>query len=88
MNITTARHYFINCERETSMLIKVMYQNGKTGEIESYQLDDLIHSKKIKKFQRSGEWVKIGIDPIRGIREDYLEIPKRQKYSKKAKKGE
>jgi hypothetical protein len=68
------------------MLIKVMYQDGKIGEIESYQLDDLIHSQKIKKFQRSGKWVKIGIDPIRGIKEDYLEIPERQQYSKKEKK--
>ena len=64
-----------------------MYQDGKIGEIESYKLDDLIHSKKIKKFQRSGKWVKIGIDPIRGNREDYLEVPKRQRYSKKAKNG-
>ncbi len=70
------------------MLIKVMYQNGKVGNIESCQLDDLINSKIIKKFQRSGKWVTIGIDPIRGIREDYLEIPKRQKYRGEEKKGE
>jgi len=70
------------------MLIKVMYQDGRIGEIESYKLDDLIHSKKIKKFQRSGKWVKIGIDPIRGNREDHLEVPKLQKYSKKVKKRE
>ena len=69
------------------MFIKVMYKDGKIGEIESYQLDDLIHSKKIKKFQRSGRWVTIGLDPIREVREDYLEAPKREKYSNKAKKG-
>ena len=69
------------------MLIKVMYQDGKIGEIESNEIDDFIHSKKIKKFQRSGKWVTIGVDPIRGIREDYLEVPKRQKYNKKANKG-
>ena len=68
------------------MFIKVMYQDGKIGEIENYQLDDLIQSKKIRKFQRSGEWVTIGIDPIREIREDYLEVPKRQKLSKREKK--
>jgi len=34
-----------------------------------------------------GKWVTIGVDPIRGIREDYLEVPKRQKYNKKANKG-
>jgi hypothetical protein len=69
------------------MLIKVMYQNGKIGEIESYELDGCIHSKKIKMFQRSGKWVTIGVDPVREIREDYLEVPKRQKWSKRPKKG-
>jgi hypothetical protein len=70
------------------MLIKVMYKDGKLGEIENYLLDDLIHSKKIKKFQRSSGWVTIGVDPIREVRrEDYLEAPKREKYGKKAKKG-
>jgi hypothetical protein len=69
------------------MLIKVMYQNGKLGEIESYELDGFIHSQKIIKFQRSGKWVTIGVDPVREIREDYLEVPKRQKWSKRPKKG-
>jgi len=68
------------------MLITVMYQDGKIGEIEAYQLDDLIRSNKIKKFYRSGKWVTIGIDPVREMREDYLEVPKRQKFRKKAKK--
>jgi hypothetical protein len=70
------------------MLIKVMYQDGKIGEIESHQLDALIHSKTIKKFQRSGKWVTIGVDPIREVRENYLEVPRRQKSHKKAKKRE
>jgi len=69
------------------MLIKVMYQDGKIGKIESYELDGFIQSQKIKKFQRSGKWVTIGVDPVREIREDYLEAPKRQKYSKRAKKS-
>ena len=69
------------------MLIKVMYENGTIGEIESYHLDDLIHSNKIKKFQRSSGWVTLGVDPIREAREDYLEVPKREKYSKKTKNG-
>jgi hypothetical protein len=68
------------------MLIKVMYQDGKIGEIENNLLDELIYSNKIKKFQRSGEWVTIGVDPIREIKEDYLEVPKRQKLRKKAPK--
>jgi hypothetical protein len=71
------------------MLIKVIYKDGKPGEIENYLLDDLIHSKKIKKFQRSNGWVTIGVDPIREVRrEDYPEVPKREKYDKKTKKGQ
>ena len=68
------------------MIIKVMYQNGKIGEVEHYQLDALIHSNNIKKFQRSGKWVTIGVDPIREVREDYLEVPKREKFSINEKK--
>lgn len=67
------------------MLIKVMYEDGKSGAIEAYQLDALISSNKIKKFQRSGKWVTIGVDPIREVKEDYLEVPKREKFPKKAK---
>jgi hypothetical protein len=67
------------------MLIKVMYQDGKVGEMENYQLDALIASNKIKKFQRSGKWITIGVDPIREVKEDYLEVPKREIFSKKAK---
>ena len=59
------------------MSIKVMYTNGKTGIVESFQLDDLIASGKIKKFRRSDGWVFVGKDPIRKI--DELEIkPKRR----------
>jgi len=68
------------------MLIKVMHEDGQIEEIESYQLDDLIQSKKIKKFQRSSGWVTIGVDPIREGRRPDLEVPKRQKYSRKQKK--
>jgi len=68
------------------MIIKVMYQNGKIGEIENFQLDALINSNTIKKFQRSGKWVTIGVDPIREGKEDYLEVPKRESFPKKAKK--
>ena len=63
-----------------------MYQDGKIGQIESYELDGFIHSKKIIKFQRSGKWVTVGVDPIREVREDYPEVTKRQNISIKAKK--
>ena len=65
------------------MLIKVMYKDGKLGKIEHYQLDDLIDSDKIKKFQRSSGWVTIGVDPIRKVRrEDSPEAPERGKDNK------
>jgi len=67
------------------MLIKVMYQDGKIEETENYQLDALIASNKIKKFQRSGKWVTIGVDPIREVKEDYSGVPKREIFPKKAK---
>jgi len=68
------------------MLIKVMYHDGKIEETENCQLDALIASNKIKKFQRSGKWVTIGVDPIREVKEDYLEVPKREIFPEKAKK--
>jgi hypothetical protein len=68
------------------MHIKVIYKDGKSGVIDPYQLDGLISSKKIKKFQRSGKWVTIGVDPIREIKEDYLEVAKREKFLKKTKR--
>ena len=82
------RHFTLRSpeQREINMLIKVIYQDEKIAEIEAYQLEDLIRSNKIKKFVRSGQWVTIGIDPIRKTREDYLEMPKRRKCSKKTQK--
>ena len=67
------------------MRIKVIYKDGKSGAIDPYQLDALISANKITKFQRSGEWVTIGVDPIREIKEDYLEMAKRKKFPKKTK---
>ena len=69
------------------MRIKVMYQDERIGQVESYELDALIASLKIKKFRRGGEWVTIGVDPIRQIREDYLERPEKQNLSGKKKKS-
>ena len=67
-------------------LIKVMYKDGKMGKVDAERLDDLIQSKKIKKFQRSGQWVTIGVDPIRKTREDNFVIPKREKNTKGSKR--
>ena len=61
------------------MSIKVMYANGKTGIVESFQLDDLIASGKITKFRRSDGWVVVGKDPIR--KADELEIKPKSSQS-------
>jgi hypothetical protein len=61
------------------MSITVMYTNGKAGIVESYQLDDLIASGKIKKFRRSDGWVVVGKDPIR--KADELEIKPKKRQS-------
>ena len=68
------------------MRIKVQYKDGTTGEVESYLLDDLIKSKKIKKFLRSRKWVIIGVDPIREIRDDTFEMPKKKTICPEKKK--
>jgi len=62
------------------MYITVMYQNGKTGVVETYQLAEHIHSHKIKKFIRSEGWVTVGVDPIRGIKKA-VKVPKEGKTS-------
>jgi hypothetical protein len=48
------------------MLIRVLYQNNESDMVKPFLLDDLIASGKIIKFFRSGRWVTIGVDPVRG----------------------
>ncbi len=49
------------------MFIGVMYRDGKYDVVKDFALDKLIHSEKILKFYRSGHWVIIGRDPVRGM---------------------
>jgi len=49
------------------MLINVMYKDGTYDLVKDIVLDKLIHTEKIMKFYRSGRWVYIGRDPIRGM---------------------
>jgi len=56
-----------NREEDSHLLIRVIYHDNKYGEIDSFKLDKLIALGKIKKFCRSGGWVTIGVDPIRGM---------------------
>jgi hypothetical protein len=65
------------------MMISVIYKNDKHGLIESYQLDDLIRSGKIKKFLRSDGWVTIGKDRLRATEDCFKGHEKRQSNRKK-----
>jgi hypothetical protein len=62
------------------MLLKVIYQNDKYDMVRPALLNELILSKKIKKFYRSGAWADIERDPIRGSAGPYVG-PERRKQS-------
>jgi len=64
---------FFNCggrgvvDWEEEMLIRVMYKDGTYGLVKDLVLDKLIHTEKIMQFYRSGHWVFIGREPVRGM---------------------
>lgn len=62
------------------MDIKVVYSDDTQGVLKPFQLDKLISMGKIKKFYRSGGWITIGVDPIRGTGGSY-NGPERRKSS-------
>jgi hypothetical protein len=62
------------------MLLKVIYQNDKYDMVRPSLLNELIASKKVKKFYRSGGWADIEKDPIRGSVSSYVG-PERRKQS-------
>ena len=47
--------------------IKVIYKDNSAGIVRASSLQQLISSAKIVAFRRSGGWVKIGRDPVRGL---------------------
>lgn len=48
------------------MKIPVIYADRKSGVVRAEELQDLLETLKIVSFKRSGGWVKVGIDPVRG----------------------
>jgi hypothetical protein len=50
------------------MVLHIQYHNNKFDYINCEILDQLINTRRIKRFYRPSEekWVVIGIDPIRG----------------------
>lgn len=50
------------------MKIPVKYTDFRSGVVRSEELQELIITRKIMSFRRDDdEWVKIGVDPIRGM---------------------
>jgi hypothetical protein len=64
-----------------------MYQNNEIEMVEASQLESLISSNKIKKFQRSEGWVTVGIDTTRKEREINYKGSERRQAVKKAANG-
>ncbi len=48
------------------MNIKVILQDGQEREVKPFQLDKLISIGRVKVFYRSGGWVTVAKDRIRG----------------------
>lgn len=63
------------------MITSVVYKNGDIGMIGTSSLDELIASEKIIKFLRSGGWVTVGIDPIRGQKRKFKGPERRVRLS-------
>ena len=47
------------------MLLQIISVDNQFDYVKDFRLDDLIESRKVKKFRRSTGWVTIGVDPIR-----------------------
>lgn len=52
------------------MLLQIVFEDNRFDYIKDFRLNDLIDSRKIKKFRRSTGWVTIGIDPIRSSKNE------------------
>ncbi|HEY5673681.1 MAG TPA: hypothetical protein VIR78_08250 [Malonomonas sp.] len=50
-----------------STKINVVYRNGVKDRISPALLTTLIDSRQIDQFERVDGWIRVGIDPIRGM---------------------
>ncbi|HEY6006805.1 MAG TPA: hypothetical protein VIU40_00650 [Geobacteraceae bacterium] len=63
-------------------MIKVIYINQSCGTVEDHHLEGLIATGKVAAFCRSGDWIFIGRDPIRGMGGAYCGPDRRKKEDK------
>ncbi len=47
--------------------VNVVFSNGVSDRVTPALLDSLIHTRRVHQFEREEGWVKVGIDPIRGM---------------------
>ena len=61
------------------MMIRVLYKDQAAGTVKATLLDELIAADKVVAFLRSGEWVNVKRDPIRGKGRMYHGPARREK---------
>lgn len=49
------------------IMISVIFNNGEFDVVSAETLEELINSRRIKKFKRSSGWAVIGVDLVRGM---------------------
>ena len=63
------------------MNVPVIYSDKGYGEIKPFQLDKLISLGMVMKFYRSGKWITVGDEKIRGNGGIYTGPERRKKMS-------
>ena len=60
-------------------MIQVVFSDNMPGFVKTEELDEAIRNRKIISFRRSDGWVRIGLDPIRGVGGKYNGPERREK---------
>ena len=63
------------------MNVPVLYFDERYGEVKPFQLDKLISIGMVKKFLRSGRWINVKEDKLRGSGGMYTGPERRKKMS-------
>ena len=71
-------------------LLRVIYWNGKEGEVDDVTLNELIRSKRVKQFYRPSEdrWIEVGVDAVRSRETRYKGPERRVPYRKEEQQKE
>jgi hypothetical protein len=58
----------VNLNEEVTMLIRVMYDDGRFDMVKPQHLDSLLQNNSVTSFKRNEGWVVVGRDAIRDSR--------------------